>query len=142
MRPGPIDKYYWVAVQRYYDEGHSWRECLDRFGFCTQSWSKAVSRGAIRPWPKGKPLEVIMATSRSRSTIKRRLLLAGILQNRCDECGLTEWRGRPISIQIDHRNGVRDDHSLENLRMLRPNCHSQRRHSQRKIWFVKDADSR
>jgi 5-methylcytosine-specific restriction endonuclease McrA len=26
---------------------------------------------------------------------------------------------------IDHINGVRDDHRLENLRMLCPNCHSQ-----------------
>jgi hypothetical protein len=28
-------------------------------------------------------------------------------------------------MHIDHINGVRDDHRLENLRMLRPNCHSQ-----------------
>jgi 5-methylcytosine-specific restriction endonuclease McrA len=28
-------------------------------------------------------------------------------------------------MHLDHINGVRDDHRLENLRMLCPNCHSQ-----------------
>jgi Zn finger protein HypA/HybF involved in hydrogenase expression len=54
-----------------------------------------------------------------------RLLRAGLLENRCEECGISEWLGRPLIIQIDHINGVRDDHRLENLRMLCPNCHSQ-----------------
>lgn len=71
------------------------------------------------------PLGELLATSKSGATIKRRLLRAGILENRCDDCGLTEWRGRPISIQLDHRNGIRNDNRLENLRMLCPNCHSQ-----------------
>lgn len=117
--------YDWNEVQRFYDEGFSFRECRLRFGFCTASWSKAVKRGAIRPRARGLPLERLLTLSRSRWTIKRRLLEAGILSNRCQECGISEWRGRPLSIQIDHRNGVRDDHRVENLRMLCPNCHSQ-----------------
>ena len=32
------------------------------------------------------------------------------------------WRGRPMSMILDHINGVRDDHRLENLRMVCPNC--------------------
>ena len=39
--------------------------------------------------------------------------------------GSRSWLGKPLSIQIDHRNGIRSDHRLENLRMLCPNCHSQ-----------------
>ena len=115
----------WQAVQRYYDEGHCYRECKERFGFAAASWSKAVRRGALVSRPRQHPLEVILKKSRSRCTIKRRLLMAGQLRNQCDFCGLREWRRQPISIQIDHINGVRDDHRLENLRMLCPNCHSQ-----------------
>jgi HNH endonuclease len=31
------------------------------------------------------------------------------------------WRGRPMSMILDHINGVRDDNRLENLRMVCPN---------------------
>lgn len=115
----------WAAVQRYYDEGNKYRTCKELFGFAAASWSKAIKRGDLTSRPRQAPLAVILQISRSRCTIKRRLLGAGKLVNRCDLCGLSQWRGQPISIQIDHINGIRDDHRIENLRMLCPNCHSQ-----------------
>lgn len=118
-------KYDWSEIQRYYDEGHSIRECMARFGFCVASWYKAQKRGVAHARPPTKPLEVLLATSRSRVSIKRRLLRAGLLQNRCSACGIDDWLDKPISIQIDHANGINDDWRLENLRMLCPNCHSQ-----------------
>lgn len=119
IRPQPchIKRYNWVAVQAFYDEGHTFEECIARFGFCRASWSKSVKAGRMMPRPQRKPLHVIL-NSRHRCTIKRRLLEAGILKNVCSECGISEWRGKPLSIQIDHVNGVRDDHRIENLRML------------------------
>lgn len=103
----------WTAVQAYYDEGHTYRECRARFGFAAWSWTKAVNRGALRARARQKPLTVILRTSPHRCTIKRRLLDAGVLRNQCGECGLTEWRGKPISIQLDHVNGIRSDHRVE-----------------------------
>lgn len=44
----------------------------------------------------------------------------------CAICGLGEaWNGMPLTLQLDHVNGVYDDNRLENLRWLCPNCHSQ-----------------
>ena len=44
MRKTLID---WDAVQRYYDEGHGFRKCADRFGFCHAAWIKAIERKAL-----------------------------------------------------------------------------------------------
>ena len=119
-------RYDWEAVRAYYDSGASYRKCRARFGFTHATWIRAVKAGRIVPRPSAYwTTEEALANSKSRITIKRHLLKAGIIVNRCDWCGLTEWRGRPLSIQIDHVNGIRDDHRLENLRMLCPNCHSQ-----------------
>ncbi len=117
-------RYDWRAVQVYYDAGHTYRACAKQFGFSAASWTKAVRRGEIVPRIQFLPIERILERS-NRTVVKRRLIQAGILVNRCSLCGIDEWRGKPLSIQIDHINGVRDDNRLENLRMLCPNCHSQ-----------------
>lgn len=118
-------RYDWGAVQAYYDEGHSYRECKAKFGFNPNTWHKAIVRGEIKTRPLGMPLEELLRRGVSRYNVKMRLLKAGLLRNECQQCGLAEWRGMPLSMHIDHINGEKADHRLENLRMLCPNCHSQ-----------------
>lgn len=44
----------------------------------------------------------------------------------CTECSVVDsYNGKPIVLQLDHINGIRNDNRLENLRWLCPNCHSQ-----------------
>lgn len=51
--------------------------------------------------------------------------IAGWLEEKC-ECGNKGfWRGKKLTLQLDHKNGVNNDNRLENLRFLCPNCHSQ-----------------
>lgn len=51
-----------------------------------------------------------------------------LIQNRghkCELCGITEWNGKPISLEMDHIDGNHNNNEESNLRLLCPNCHSQ-----------------
>ena len=43
----------------------------------------------------------------------------------CSECGIQEWNGKPVIMELDHLNGITTDARIENLSMKCPNCHSQ-----------------
>ena len=62
----------------------------------------------------------------SRGTVKRKVLESGLKKNQCELCGINnQWNDKPLSLQLDHINGINNDNRLENLRILCPNCHSQ-----------------
>lgn len=126
-RPEPAARYDWDQVRGFYEAGHSAAECRREFGFGVNAWADAIRRGVIRPRPRLEPLEHVLAAGRRRSRqyVKARLLMAGLKQERCENCGLAEWRGDPLSLELHHVNGDGQDNRLENLRLLCPNCHSQ-----------------
>lgn len=44
----------------------------------------------------------------------------------CSECGQPpEWKGKPLRLQVDHRDGNGLNNVPENIRFLCPNCHTQ-----------------
>ena len=43
---------------------------------------------------------------------------------KCENCGLEEWLGQPINLEIHHIDGDRLNNDLSNLILLCPNCHS------------------
>ena len=60
-----------------------------------------------------------------RGWLKQRLFRAGLKRPLCELCGQGEvWRGRPMSLILDHVNGERTDNRLENLRIVCPNCNA------------------
>ena len=64
-------------------------------------------------------------TTTSYTCLRAFLIKEGIKENKCEECGITEWRGKPLCIQLHHKDGNRKNNLLENLKMACPNCHTQ-----------------
>jgi hypothetical protein len=120
-------RYDWGEIQRAHDTGLSVRHRARRFGFCIASWSQAVARGAIVARPHAMPIEELLIIGRptNRSHLKGRLIVEGLKQNRCEHCGISKWRGRPLNMQLHHVNGDGTDNRLENIVFLCANCHSQ-----------------
>ena len=75
------------------------------------------------------PLETLLVENSSYKNtwrLKKYLIEAGLLEDKCESCGLEgEWNNKHISLHLDHVNGINNDHRIENLRVLCPNCHSQ-----------------
>ena len=58
-------------------------------------------------------------------SLKKKLLEEGYFERKCYVCNLSEWMGQPIPIELDHIDGNIDNNSIENLRIICPNCHAQ-----------------
>jgi hypothetical protein len=57
--------------------------------------------------------------------LKRAMIESGV-PYQCGICGqLPKWQGKPLVIQIDHRNGINFDNRPSNVRFLCLHCHSQ-----------------
>lgn len=90
--------------------------------------SHFVGRGSGIGGTKPMPLNQVLVrnSNYSRKSLKARLLKNGLLKNECYECALgNTWNKNPLTLVIDHINGVSNDNRLKNLRMLCPNCNSQ-----------------
>ena len=60
------------------------------------------------------------------SKLSKRLHKEGYKEYKCEGCGLGDiWNDKKITLELDHIDGDNSNHSLNNLRYLCPNCHSQ-----------------
>jgi len=68
----------------------------------------------------------VNSTFQNTSKLKKKLFDNKLKENKCDLCNqLPFHNGKSLVLQLDHKNGNNTDNSLENLRILCPNCHSQ-----------------
>jgi 5-methylcytosine-specific restriction endonuclease McrA len=61
-----------------------------------------------------------------RSRLRKNVINEKLIKYQCSICGNEgEWLGKKLTLDLDHINGNHNDHRLENLRFVCPNCHSQ-----------------
>lgn len=72
-------------------------------------------------WCKDKQIKDFSKYTRINNAKKHLLKIRG---NICECCGLSEWLGKPLKLEIHHINGDRTFNEPENLQLLCPNCHS------------------
>lgn len=104
------------------------RQYMVHLGLDTAHFTgRGSTKGRKMPRPPVRPLDELLVVGSivSSGKLRVRLLREGLKEERCESCGLTEWQGRPIPLQLDHINGDHTDNRLENLRILCGNCHSQ-----------------
>lgn len=96
----------------------------------TKFYSNYSSRSLTIIKPRGykKPIEELLVKGYVSSScdLKKRLLTAGILEYHCysEDCGISIWKDKKITLELDHIDGDNTNNMLSNLRLLCPNCHS------------------
>lgn len=141
--PGPRLSYTEEQAREAVSTSYTWAESLRKLGLCPSGGGWRVLKKYVARWEistdhfdptkaiegnlrlPARPLDEVLVegSTYSRQHVKRRLFKEGLKEPRCEMCGQDEsWHGRNMGMILDHINGVRDDHRLENLRIVCPNC--------------------
>lgn len=58
------------------------------------------------------------------SKLRKKLIEDGIKKEHCENCGIDEWMGQKVKLELHHIDGDRFNNDFTNLQILCPNCHS------------------
>lgn len=86
--------------------------------------------GLYNPNPSGKgdldlTDEEFFKTNRKISSNALKTRILNIKPYKCEQCGISEWNGSKIILEVHHIDGNHYNNKLSNLSLLCPNCHSQ-----------------
>ena len=105
------------------------KEKIKQLNINTKHWAEAKKKQTQKAIKFNTiPIEEILVENSdylSNSSLKKRLLKENLLNYKCYECGISTWRGKELSLHLEHKNGTPNDNRIENLELLCPNCHSQ-----------------
>jgi len=93
---------------------------IDISHFTGMIWNRGITTG-----PK-RAIEDYLSNRHSIQShkFKKRLISEGVFSKECSNCHLSKWLDQDIPLELDHINGDHQDNSLDNIRLLCPNCHA------------------
>lgn len=59
------------------------------------------------------------------SALRKILIRDGYKEEKCECCGLSEWMGKKIPLELHHKDFNHYNNNLDNLQILCSNCHMQ-----------------
>lgn len=99
------------------------KKCLNCENFTYQI--KFCSRECYKEYAKVERRNKIEASGSLLRYQSDKWYLIETRDHKCEVCGTSEWQGKPIPLDIDHKNGNSDNDNLDNVRLICPNCHRQ-----------------
>lgn len=112
------------------------RHKLDVSHFTGQSHSKNIGKYKT-PIEKYLSNEVRVTSHKLRI----RLINEGYFEKKCSCCGLTHWLGEEIPLELHHKDGDKENNSLDNLELRCPNCHYFTETYKTKNWSSRNCES-
>lgn len=88
---------------------------------------RAKRLGVYAPNPSQRDARQAVARSKMWDDCSRREKRRRVFEEqsgKCAICGISDWLGETLTLELDHISGNSDDNRRENLRFLCPSCHS------------------
>ena len=136
-----LNNYTNEEIKQIVDQSNSYREVAQKIGYthtCSgdvikkirnkiESLGISVSNFGRRKLVVRTPENVFIENSTASQRTLRDYFLRGNYQEyKCSICGQEPfWNGKPLTLILDHINGVNNDDRIENLRWVCPNCNQQ-----------------
>ena len=105
-------------IENFIKESRSYRDLALKLGYSNESGSAIAT---IKSMIQELNLDVSHFTGQGWNKIQALTALRGW---RCENCGLTEWQGQKVPLEVHHIDGDELNSVLENLQVLCPNCHA------------------
>ncbi len=127
MKPKNIDKQFFIDIC---NSSNSMAQAAIKLELHFNTFKKyAVKYGCYNTNQCGKGIKKNIPNKinqpLTRAGIRKRIIKENLLPYKCSKCELNEWLGKKLSLHLDHIDGNNNNHDLDNLRFLCPNCHSQ-----------------
>lgn len=110
------------------------RNYYKKMGIC---YNGNRNRAGLKHYEQRSTIEHMLTSGRTNASKRKRLIECWIKEEKCECCGLREWMGKPIPLELHHIDFNHYNNELSNLEILCSNCHMQKHNycNRKKIVF-------